>query len=60
MIPFDNKTSKLFKYITDIDKYYDKAFDEFKLDLLKSRKDDVYKYIKDYLNGEKVSIYHKF
>ena len=60
MIPFDNKISELFKYITDIDKYYDKAFDEFKLDLLKSRKDEVYKYIKSYLNGEKVSISHKF
>ena len=50
----------MFKYVTDIDKYYYKAFDEFKLDLLKNRKDEVYKFIKSYSNGEKISISHKF
>ena len=50
-IPFSIETIPLFKYVDDIDKYWDIAFDEFKLDLLKDRKDKVYKFLKIYLEG---------
>ena len=54
--PFGTETIDLFKYLDNIDEYYDLAFDEFKLDLLKDRKDKVYKALKIYLNGDETYI----
>ena len=53
---FGTKTRSLLKYLDNIDKYFDIAFDEFKLDLLKDRKDKVYKALNIFLNGDEISI----
>lgn len=50
---FINDLGELLKTLdeSDVDKYYDEAFDEFKLELFKNHKKEVKEYILTFLKG---------